>query len=158
MLVFAIKKIHFRECDLFYGATSTCIFPSQANKSRLLRVTHSSGEDLLYIGDPLVFSFSITVGDFVPSFAFLPNFLPDIISTFCQYLISFSAALALLNAVPSYGLDGQWIFSALIDIIGHWVRLKHKHKEEIKFFALTVGTSILAVNIIIAFSNAFQSF
>ena len=98
------------------------------------------------------------VGDFVASFSFLPTYLPDVISTFCQYIISFSAALALLNAVPSYGLDGQWILSAVVEISGQWFGLKHRHKEEIKFFVLAFGTFILAVNIVIAFSNAFQTF
>ena len=107
----------FRDCYLFYGESSRCLFVSQANQSRLLRVSHTnkyseprpesttngmksldhereiwqeqdseidvrskteSGELLLYIGDMYIFSYALSVANFVPIFPWFPQALPDI--------------------------------------------------------------------------------
>ena len=80
----------FRDCYLFYGEYSRCLLPSQANQSRLLRVSHSEGDELLYIGDMFVFSYALALGNFVPVLPMLPQTLPDMILNLLNYLSSFS--------------------------------------------------------------------
>ena len=47
----------------------------------------------------------------------------------CSYIISFSGALALLNMVPGYFLDGQWAFDTGIDLVLNWLNSSGEHAE-----------------------------
>lgn len=53
--------------------------------------------------------------DIAPRFKWIPFWLPQIVELFCKYLITFSLAMGLLNAVPCYGLDGQFICRTVVD-------------------------------------------
>ena len=66
----------------------------------------------------------------------------------------FSAALALLNAVPCYTLDGQWIFSAMMEFIAIVFKIDPSDKESIKVVVLSFGTLLLVANVCVAFNNS----
>ena len=36
----------------------TCVHPSLDNSSRLIRIIHSGGSDILYVGDPVLLQYS----------------------------------------------------------------------------------------------------
>lgn len=70
----------------------------------------------------------------------------------CSYLFSLSGALVILNVVPCYALDGQWILQALIDLCltGY---LPCRRKRRIVFrFILFLGTLLLCGNLVFALS------
>lgn len=67
-----------------------------------------------------------------------------------RYLVSLSGALALLNMVPCYSLDGQWALFALVD---HTLSLYIPHEDQRNMLCnviLTLGTLLLAANIMLA--------
>ena len=47
--------------------------------------------------------------DYTPRASFVPYFIPPFLGALFNYFVSLSAALALLNMVPAYQLDGQWV-------------------------------------------------
>uniref|UniRef100_A0A5K3EV92 Membrane-bound transcription factor site-2 protease n=1 Tax=Mesocestoides corti TaxID=53468 RepID=A0A5K3EV92_MESCO len=97
-----------------------CLVPSPPdNTTRLLRIVHNRARSpaILFLGPVEELLASVEVSNYVPRWPQItPCRLPQIISTFCMYLFSLSGALVLLNVVPCYALDGQWIFKSLLDL------------------------------------------
>ena len=80
----------------------------------------------------------------------VPVNVPYILETFCKYLISLSGALALLNVVPCYALDGQWILLGFLDLVlGHF-RVKRDTREVVYTVIMLLGSGVLISNVIIA--------
>ena len=76
-----------------------------------------SQKDFLFIG----FSTDLISGievltDFVPKYDILPVGLPVLLEKGLYYTCSFSLALALINIVPCFMLDGQFIIKALMEL------------------------------------------
>ncbi len=72
-----------------------------------------------------------------------------------RYLISLSGALALLNVVPCYALDGQWILLALTEILLRPVIASCKVRAAINMAVLLFGTCLLGTTILIALWSLF---
>uniref|UniRef100_S4RG30 Uncharacterized protein n=1 Tax=Petromyzon marinus TaxID=7757 RepID=S4RG30_PETMA len=121
-------------------AGALCVCPALGNGTRLLRVVHAPRPHTLYVGHPLQPLYSVTMSDYVPRFTFLSIHLPPMLETFCKYLVSLSGALALVNSVPCFALDGQWILTALLELVltGH---------ERVASLVLLGGTALLAGNV-----------
>ncbi|GAB1303238.1 Membrane-bound transcription factor site-2 protease [Apodemus speciosus] len=63
------------------------------------------------------------------------------------YLISLSGALAIVNAVPCFALDGQWILNSFLDATLTSVIGDNDVKDLIGFFILLGGSVLLAANV-----------
>lgn len=70
-------------------------------------------------------------------------------SRLSRYVAAFSFALAFFNAVPCYALDGQYILLALIE---YCLPSISRYQRWILLF----GTSLLVVNITLAFARYFS--
>ena len=126
-----------------------CTFPAISPESRLVRIAHSDGPDVLFLGDPRNLLFSISISSFIPSSSLSPPSLPDLIQTFLMYIVSFSSALALLNMVPAYYLDGQWTLIALVELSCE-SHLQEKARRQLCTVILVAGSALLGVNIVLA--------
>jgi len=93
-----------------------CVFPAIAPPSKLVRITHTSGKDVLFLGDPYLLHFILSTSMYLPNSIHIPLGLPNFLLTTCTYFISLSSALALLNMVPAYFLDGQWTLTVLVEL------------------------------------------
>lgn len=127
-----------------------CVHPSLDNSSRLLRIIRSTGTDVLYVGDPLLLQYTVGVINYQRRNSLLPMEFPNILETFLIYLVSLSGALALLNMVPCYSLDGQWALFAFVD---HTLTSYIPHEDQRNMLCniiLTLGTLLLAANIMLA--------
>ncbi|VDK60175.1 unnamed protein product [Anisakis simplex] len=97
---------------------SLCVYPSLFNETSLLRLlTVYSSKPILFIGSIYELVYYVQISDFVPRLFFLPTRFPLIAEIFLKYMITFSLAMALLNAVPCYGLDGHFITSTVVDYL-----------------------------------------
>ena len=70
-----------------------------------------------------------------------------------SYFASLSGALAILNMIPCYCLDGQWALSAFIEYFLPRFIKSSKIRAVICHFILLFGTSLLAVNFIFGLWN-----
>lgn len=129
---------------------TACVKPSLDNSTRLLRVVLQGRQPVLFLGHPLDLFYSVSLSNYVPYWSYIPLNLPYILETFCKYLISLSGALAILNVVPCYALDGQWILSALIELTLKSVIKTHEKRTLLYTVVLSYGTLLLSANIIIA--------
>ncbi|KAK2146624.1 hypothetical protein LSH36_594g02052 [Paralvinella palmiformis] len=134
---------------------AVCVMPSLDNTTRLLRVLHKGRPPLLFLGHPLDLHYSVVLSDYVPSTSLVPVNLPYVMETFCKYLISLSGALALLNVVPCYALDGQWILLAFIELSLRSVISDPEMRGLIYTVLLLFGTILIGTNIIIAMFTLF---
>ncbi|TGZ63382.1 hypothetical protein CRM22_006956 [Opisthorchis felineus] len=132
-----------------------CVVPSPPdNQTRLVRLVHNRKDApaILFLGPLEDLLASVGVSDYVSRWPgiFPPNF-PAVLGLFCTYLFSLSGALVILNVVPCYALDGQWILKALIELCFSGL-LPCKHKRHFIFRTLLfVGTMLLCSNVVLAF-------
>lgn len=138
---------HSRDCT---GVLDfVCVVPAVSPDTRLVRISHSDGPDVLFLGDPHSLSYILTTSSYLPNGSLSPPWLPDLLQTLLMYMISFSSALALLNMVPAYYLDGQWTFTALIELCFE-NSLQEKTRRMICSVVLVAGSVLLAINIALA--------
>ncbi|KAJ2308543.1 hypothetical protein IWW55_000371 [Coemansia sp. RSA 2706] len=71
-------------------------------------------EMLVYAGSPAELWLEVQVSSLEPRFAWLPLALPAGVETLLQYVLSFSLAFCLLNALPAWHLDGNLALKLLI--------------------------------------------
>ena len=64
-----------------------------------------------------------------------------------RYVISLSGALAILNVVPCYALDGQWILLAFIELSLRSTIPNPETRGLIYTVILLCGTMLLAANV-----------
>ena len=138
---------HERDCT---GVLDfACAFPAISPESRLVRISHSEGPDVLFLGDPRSLPFSLSTSSYIPSSSLSPSWLPELLQNLLMYLVSFSSALALLNMVPAYYLDGQWTLTALVELCCE-SHLQEKTRRQICGVVLVTGSVLMVVNIAIA--------
>ncbi|CAG5125872.1 unnamed protein product [Candidula unifasciata] len=134
---------------------AACVYPAVDNETRLLRVFHGQRPPLLFLGHPLDLYYSVSLSNYVPKAAFIPVNLPFVIETFCKYIISLSGALVILNVVPCYALDGQYICHAFIELIFRPSIPDPEIRSLIYWLVIFFGTILLIVNVIFAMWTLF---
>nr|DBA34140.1 TPA: hypothetical protein GDO54_001735 [Pyxicephalus adspersus] len=128
---------------------SVCAIPSIENQTRLIRVKHPPQLDMLFIGFPVHLEYGVSLSSFIPRYKILSIDLPVMIETFCKYLISLSGALAVINAVPCFALDGQWILSSFLEATLGSVIVEKENRELLGFFILLGGSTLLTANVVL---------
>ncbi|XP_010333168.2 membrane-bound transcription factor site-2 protease isoform X1 [Saimiri boliviensis] len=129
------------------SSSNFCIIPSLETHTRLIKVKHPPQIDMLYVGHPLHLHYTVSITSFIPRFNFLSIDLPVVVETFVKYLISLSGALAIVNAVPCFALDGQWILNSFLDATLTSVIGDNDVRDLIGFFILLGGSVLLAANV-----------
>ena len=131
---------------------TACVQPSLGDHTHLIKLTHTGeGDPVLFLGDPHVLKYSISLSDYLP-LSSAPTWLPSLLHNMCVYIVSISAALALLNIAPAYALDGQWALSAVLESL----MPDHRHRNWIFNGVLMLGSLLLVFNIILAFWTLFN--
>ncbi|XP_054478915.1 membrane-bound transcription factor site-2 protease [Anoplopoma fimbria] len=128
-------------------AGSICVTPSLENQTRFIRVTHPPNTHMLFVGYPPHLQYAVSLTNFIPRFGFLHLDLPVFLETFCKYVVSLSGALAVVNSVPCFALDGQWMLNALLEATLVTVVTDRQKRELIGFFLLLAGSALLAANV-----------
>ncbi|XP_059823704.1 membrane-bound transcription factor site-2 protease isoform X1 [Hypanus sabinus] len=128
---------------------SLCAKPSMENQTRLIRVKHASAMDMLFVGHPVHLQYAVSLTNYMPRFGFLHLKIPVVIETFCKYVLSLSGALAVINAVPCFALDGQWILNSFLEATLSSLIVEKNHRDLIGFFILLFGSALLASNVVL---------
>uniref|UniRef100_A0A3Q3JB86 Membrane-bound transcription factor site-2 protease n=1 Tax=Monopterus albus TaxID=43700 RepID=A0A3Q3JB86_MONAL len=135
------------DCAAGFHTASLCVTPSLENQTRFIRVTHLPNTHMLFVGYPPHLQYAVSLTNFVPRFGFLHLDLPVFLETFCKYVVSLSGALAVVNSVPCFALDGQWMLNALLEATLVTVVTDRQKRELIGFFLLLAGSALLAANV-----------
>ncbi|CAH8565404.1 unnamed protein product [Schistosoma turkestanicum] len=140
------------------GVVSTrsmyCVVPSPPdNSTRLVRLVHNRHKALaiLFLGPLEDLVASIGISDYVPRWpSILPPNLPSFLGLLCTYLFSLSGALVILNVVPCYSLDGQWILKAFLDLFLPGILPSRPKRNMIFTTVLILGSSLVGLNLFLA--------
>ncbi|XP_053268334.1 membrane-bound transcription factor site-2 protease [Pleuronectes platessa] len=135
------------DCAAHTHSVSVCVSPSLENQTRFIRVTHPPNTHMLFVGYPPHLQYAVSLTNFIPRFTFLHLDLPVFLETFCKYVVSLSGALAVVNSVPCFALDGQWMLNALLEATLVTVVTDRQKRELIGFFLLLAGSALLAANV-----------
>jgi S2P endopeptidase len=98
------------KCDL----GSSCLKPILNNFTTIIQMKRLGRRDLIYYGHPADIVRNAEISGFVPKTNFLGPSLADRLTLLLKYLFIFSSGLAIVNVIPCYGLDGQFLVNALI--------------------------------------------
>uniref|UniRef100_A0A914WUB6 Membrane-bound transcription factor site-2 protease n=1 Tax=Plectus sambesii TaxID=2011161 RepID=A0A914WUB6_9BILA len=129
-------------------ARTTCIYPALFNSTKLFRFfIANSSRHVLFIGHLSEVTHLVSVSGYVPRSSLFPTWLPVVLELFCKYLITFSLALALLNAVPCHSLDGQFILAVIVDGLCH--RKWDRRKQLVYNLIMYYGTFLLVANVVV---------
>ncbi|EFO18361.2 hypothetical protein LOAG_10133 [Loa loa] len=128
---------------------SSCVFPALLGNMSFMRIlVGNASRIVLYVGYVKELEFDVQVSNYVPRPPFSSTFIPYVIELVAKYLFTFSFAFAVINAVPCIYLDGQYICSNFVDFM--FSKLRLRRQRLIKRVTLAYGTTLLAVNFILA--------
>ncbi|XP_046669895.1 membrane-bound transcription factor site-2 protease [Homalodisca vitripennis] len=128
-----------------------CFRPSLENVTKLVSIKTKSGRAVLFLGHPAEVFQTVRVSNYINLYSLFPSSLPERIVTFCNYLMSFSIGMALLNIIPCFYFDGQHIIRTLMDIY-LTKHIEHSSVRHAMSICLTfLGTFILSLYLILAF-------
>ncbi|CAF2048445.1 unnamed protein product [Rotaria magnacalcarata] len=135
------------------GSDVACVYPfSSDNITRLIRIVHSQGPAILFVGSIDEIYRTISIQSYKAKYSFISTIFITDIPLFFQYVAAFSFALAFFNAVPCYALDGQYILLAFIEHLSPSL-YRRRHKNLV--YSLIFCTTLLIVNISLAFARYF---
>lgn len=119
------------------------------NATKFVLIKRTNWKDFLFVGNPAVIYTSIHLSNYCPTVTFLPADLPEVVIKLCNYIISFSGALAMLNVIPSLMLDGQHMIKVLLELLMRGDYAKYRDRTQL---TLTIfGTVLVIVNIALGF-------
>ncbi|XP_069689813.1 membrane-bound transcription factor site-2 protease [Periplaneta americana] len=131
-----------------------CLKPSLDNHTRLLRIKRENEKIVIFLGHPGEIYHTVQVSDFVP-YLFIPSAVPEVIAQLCKYVSVFSAGLAVINIIPCFYFDGQYIIQAVSNII---LASKVEHKSVRNAIALCIticGTVFVFGNVLSVMLSSF---
>uniref|UniRef100_A0AC35TFM7 Membrane-bound transcription factor site-2 protease n=1 Tax=Rhabditophanes sp. KR3021 TaxID=114890 RepID=A0AC35TFM7_9BILA len=93
-----------------------CVKPALFNGTFLIRIELAANlKPVLFIGKLDELRYMIDAYHLTPRLSILPNWPPMFLELVCKYFITFSLALAFVNAVPCFSFDGQFILRTVVE-------------------------------------------
>lgn len=128
-----------------------CIKPLLHNSTTIIILNRVNKPNVIYIGHPIDISKTVKISRYVPKIAnsrvFQPKFA-DSIQLFLKYNIVFSLGLALINAIPCFGLDGYHIINTLVNNYLIMKIVERGKRDLLVLFICSLGTLLFFCSII----------
>lgn len=115
---------------------------------QIIQIKRAKWKDVLFFGHPSDIYRTVEVSGWVPKYSFLNPEVPEALALLCKYIAIFSSGLAVINVVPCFFFDGQYIINTLAQFL---LRPRVRHKSLRQAIALTItaiGTFFLLINLI----------
>ncbi|XP_012276911.1 membrane-bound transcription factor site-2 protease [Orussus abietinus] len=130
-----------------------CMRPSLDNVTKVVQIKRQEGKDVLFFGYPGDIYRTVDVSDWIPKYNILHSEVPETLALFCKYIIAFSAGLAIINAVPCFCFDSEYITNTLTHYL---LKSVIRHKSLRHAIALTItcmGSILFGINAVHMFIN-----
>ncbi|KAI6651595.1 Membrane-bound transcription factor site-2 protease-like [Oopsacas minuta] len=134
-------------------STSKCSVPVLPEEDRLIRISLlgiAPSQDTLYLGTGYDLFYILSTSNYIPKSELCIPELPTFVETFLSMIVSISGALALLNSVPCYYLDGYWIFDTFLDAYCPFMFNKYNYRQMFCKIVYFSSTALLVVNLLLA--------
>ncbi|CAJ0600121.1 unnamed protein product [Cylicocyclus nassatus] len=132
------------------GGEQICVFPALFNGTQLARIKVKDHQrPVLYVGDLDELITYVRIDPLVARTTLVPHHWAETVELVPKYLFTLSLALGLLNSVPCYALDGQYIVITSIN----WAfrMFARRRRQQLISLILTLGTFLLVANVIVGF-------
>ncbi|XP_036140201.1 membrane-bound transcription factor site-2 protease isoform X2 [Monomorium pharaonis] len=130
-----------------------CMKPSLDNVTKIIQLKRKIDKDVLFVGHPADIYKTVDVSDWVPKYSFLDPKLPESFALLCKYITVFSAGLAIINVVPCFFLDGQYILSVVVLYLLNSMPHSKNIRESIVLTITSIGTLLLITNLMYLLIN-----
>lgn len=130
-----------------------CMKPSLDNITKIVQIKRKVGNDVLFFGHPADIYRTVDVSDWVPKFSFLQPKFPEALALLCKYITVFSAGLAVINVVPCFFLDGQYIINILVLYLLSFTPHNKNIRQAIILTVTSIGTLLLTINLMYLLIN-----
>ncbi|XP_031843283.2 membrane-bound transcription factor site-2 protease [Nomia melanderi] len=130
-----------------------CLRPSLDNISKIVQIQRIQGKDVLFFGHPADIYHTVDVSDWIPKYSFLNPKLPEALVILCKYITMFSAGLTIVNVLPCFFLDGQYIIDAFVSYLLKYTRQNKHVKQTIVITLTSIGTLLLIINVLYSLMN-----
>ncbi|KJH41277.1 peptidase, M50 family [Dictyocaulus viviparus] len=132
------------------GEERICVFAALFNGTQLARISvRNLPRPVLYVGNLNELITYVRIDPLVARFSWVPHYWAESVELVPKYLFTLSLALGLLNSVPCYALDGQYIVTTCVN----WAckTFSRRHRQQLISIMLTMGTFLLGANIVVGF-------
>lgn len=153
-------RIMINQSQNFCHASHECLFqdthclkPSLDNITKIVQIKRREGKDVLYFGHPADIYRTVDVSDWVPKYSILNPKLPEALALLCKYVTVFSAGLAVINIVPCFFLDGQYIINILLLYLLNFTPHNKNIRQTIILMVTSIGTLLLIINLLYLLMN-----
>jgi len=120
---------------------------------QIVQIKRKIGKDILYFGHPADIYRTVDVSDWVPKYSFLYPKLPESMALLCKYITVFSAGLAIINVVPCFFLDGQYIINIVVLYLLNSMPHNKNIRETTILTITSIGTLLLIINLMYLLIN-----
>ncbi|XP_015428984.1 PREDICTED: membrane-bound transcription factor site-2 protease [Dufourea novaeangliae] len=153
-------RVMINQSQNYCHASNECIFhdthclkPSLDNVTKIVQIQRREGKDVLFFGYPADIYQTVDVSDWLPKYSFLNPKLPEAVVILCKYVTIFSAGLAILNVIPCFSLDGQYIIDTVVLYFLNLTRQNKHIRQTIVLTVTSIGTLLLVINFLYSLVN-----
>lgn len=125
-----------------------CIKPLLDNRTTIMQLQRSVGNDVLYMGSPGDIYRTVKWSMFVPKTNVLSPRLAENLMLLFKYFTVFSFGLAFVNILPCYGFDGQYIIQIIVHQLLAKVIRKRRNRDLVSVGITVLGTFLLCVLVV----------
>lgn len=94
----------------------SCVKAILPNSTTIIHIKRKNRSlDFVYYGHPMDILYSVEVSSFIPKTKIFEPWFADVVALMLKYLVVFSSGLAVVNVIPSYGLDGQYLMNTILN-------------------------------------------
>lgn len=131
-----------------------CFRPSLANGTKFIEIERKDQNKALFLGYPNEILRDVHISEYINTTYFTTT-VPNMVAKFCNFLIMFSAGIAVLNLIPCFFLDGQHITRLLVNIcFGKNIRFR-KNKLAVSLSFTILGSFVLVIYTFLTFYSIF---
>lgn len=122
----------------------SCVKPILPNTSTIIHIKRKNRSiDFVYYGQPADIVMNVEISNYTPKTKVFEPCIANALALMLKYLIVFSSGLALVNMIPAYGLDGQFLVNTILSDCLPARYFSKTKKELISFTVNLSGTIVL---------------
>lgn len=113
---------------------------------QIVQIKRREGKDVLFFGHPADIYRTVDVSDWIPKYSLFNSKLPERFTLLCEYITMLSGGQVVINIMPCFFLDGQYIINILILYLLNFTPLNRNVRQTIMLTITSIGTLLLIIN------------
>ncbi|XP_074100604.1 membrane-bound transcription factor site-2 protease [Cotesia typhae] len=144
-------------CQLFSdcsGSDVHCIKPSVDNVTKIVKLSTHKG-NVLFLGHAAEIYRTVETSNWTPKYQLFSPSLPEGLETLCKYVTVLSLGLAVINIIPCFFFDGQYIIESLVQSTLRSIVRQKSVRNSIALIITCSGSVVFIINLIVALTKMY---